>query len=365
MTSGRVGLTVGGVARWAIEEWPLRDQTDALLAELYQFGEPLHWEATPEDPRTPLELEIAAIRHYPAPEDGVVLVARDAAGAIASVATCGWELLSGIDHALFVEIEVQPGRRRQGLGRLLLDRSIQVAEQRGLRLIIARTRDNVPSGAAFCRRFGADAAFVGEENRLDLRGIDASLVDRWIADGQARAPGYELVFVEGRTPPALAERVAQVLNVMNTAPREDLDIGDVQVTPELVREYEHAAEAKGDRHWAYYAAERASGQFVGLTEIKIRPALPDRVYVGDTGVAPAHRGQGLGKWLKAAITRRILDELPAVRWVITWNAGSNDAMLAINRQLGFRAVAVATTWQIATDRLRACLAAVPGTGPAN
>ena len=363
LTGGPVRLTVGGVATWAIEEWPLREQTDDLLTELYDAYEPLHQEATPDDPRTPLEVEIAAIRHYPAPEDGVVLVARDAAGAIAGVATCGWEQIPGQDHLLFVEIEVLPGCRRQGLGRLLLDRSVQVAEQRGLRLIMGRTRDNVPSGAAFCDRFGAEAAFVGEENRLDLRGVDASLVDRWIADGPARAPGYELVFVDGRTPPDLVGAVAQVLNVMNTAPREDLDLGDVEVTPELVRDYEDAREARGDLQWAYYAAERASGQFVGLTEIRIRPALPDRVYVGDTGVDPAHRGQGLGKWLKATITRRLLDELPAVRWVITWNAGSNDAMLAINRRLGFRAVMIATTWQIATDQLQARLAAgAPGRG---
>ncbi len=177
-----------------------------------------------------------------------------------------------------------------------------------------------------------------------------------------RAPGYELVFVDGRTPPGLADRVAQVLNVMNTAPREDLDIGDVEVTAGLLRAYEDATTARGDGHWAYYAAERASGQFVGVTEVTIRPAMPDRVYVGNTGVDPAHRGQGLGKWLKATITRRLLDELPAVRWVITWNAGSNDAMLAINRQLGFRAVAIVTTWQIATDRLTACLAAGPAGG---
>jgi mycothiol synthase len=359
LTGGPVRLTVGGVATWMIEEWPLRDQTDELLTELYHAYEPLLREATPDDPRTSLEFEIAAIRHYPAPEDGVVFVARDGAGAIAGVATCTWELIAGIDHTLFVEIEVLPGCRCQGLGRLLLDRSVRLAEQRGLRLIMGRTRDNVPSGAAFCGRFGAEAAFVGEENRLDLRAVDASLVDRWIADGPARAPGYELVFVDGRTPPDLEGSVAQVLNVMNTAPREDLDLGDVEVTPELVREYEQTSLARGDGRWAYYAAERASGQFVGLTEIRIRPSLPDRVYVGDTGVDPAHRGQGLGKWLKAAITRRILHELPDVRWVITWNAGSNDAMLAINRQLGFRAVTIATQWQIATNVLQARLAAGP------
>ncbi|MGO8958319.1 MAG: GNAT family N-acetyltransferase [Streptosporangiaceae bacterium] len=341
---------------WAIEEWPRRKQPDELQAELYEARAALHQEATPGDPRRPLADEIAAMRHLPAPEDGVVLVARDAAGAIAGLSSCNWERLPGQDHLLFTAIEVLPGYRRQGAGRLLLDRTAAIAEHQGLRLIMGRTRGNVPSGAAFCGQFGAAPAMVGEENRLDLHSVDRDQVDYWIADGPVRAPGYRLDFVAGRTPPELAGRVAEVLNVMNTAPRENLDIGDVQVTPELVGEYEDAALAAGEGLWAYYAVEKASGRFVGLTNIFIRPALPDRIYVGDTAVDPAHRGRGLGKWLKAAITQRILDQLPDVRWVITWNAGSNDAMLAINRQLGFRVAVISTTWQIPTDQLRARLA---------
>ncbi len=342
-----------------IAEWPLREQPDELLAELHEARAVLHREATPDDPRRPLADEIAAARHLPALEDGVVIVARHHDGGIAGLASCDWTQVSGEDHLLFTVIEVLPRHRRQGLGRLLLARSVAVADRRGLRLIMGRTRDNVPSGAAFCASFSAQAAMVGEENRLDLHSVDQGLVDRWIADAATRAPGYRLDFVAGPTPPELADRVAEALNVMNTAPREQLDVSDVPVTAELVRVYDDAAVAAGNDQLAYYAVERASGRFVGLTNIALHPGEPDRVYVGATAVAPAHRGQGLGKWLKAAITRRILDDLPGVSWVITWNAGSNDAMLAINRQLGFRVAAVGTTWQITTAQLGARLAVQP------
>jgi GNAT superfamily N-acetyltransferase len=189
--------------------------------------------------------------------------------------------------------------------------------------------------------------------------VDRELVSRWIADGPVRAPGYRLEFVAGRTPPELLDRVAEVLNVMNTAPRENLDISDIPMTADLVRDQEQAALAAGEQLWAFYAEEESSGRFVGLSTISIRPGTPDRVQVGDTGVDPEHRGRALGKWLKAAITERILTELPEVRWVITWNAGSNDAMLGINTELGFRTVALHTMWQIPTDQLRARLAAGP------
>jgi mycothiol synthase len=348
------------VPEWTFEEWPQREQPDAFMAEVYAAGAPLHAEAAPDDPRRPLAEEMAAVRNQPPAEDGVVLVARDGAGAIAGYLDCGWEQVPGVDHTLMTEVAVLPGWRRRGLGRLLLDRVTGVAEQRGLRLILGRTRDNVPSGAAFCAWSGAEPAFVMRENRLDLRAVDRDLVARWIAGGPVRAPGYRLEFVSGRTPAHLLDRVAEVLNVMNTAPREDLDIGDIPMTAELVRDNEEAAIAAGEQLWACYAVEEPSGRFVGLTTIEYRPGTPDRVRVGDTGVDREHRGRALGKWLKATMTQRILDELPQVRWVITWNAGSNDAMLGINTELGFRTSAVHTTWQIATGQLRARLAGEPG-----
>jgi mycothiol synthase len=367
--SRNIGLTrVGGrpslvaVPTWTIEEWPLREISDELYGELYAARAELDAEWAPGDPRRPLADEIASIRHMPALEDGVMFLARDASGSVAGMANCGWEQLEGWEHVLWIAVSVLPAQRRQGLGRLLLARSADVARQRGLRTVMGRTRHNVLSGAEFSRRFGAEPGQVGRENRLDLRGVDRDLVDRWIAEGPARAPGYRLEFVDGRTPPDLLERVAEVYNVMNSAPRDDLDFDDTQVTPDLVRQYEEAAAASGHGHWAYYAVEEASGRFVGLTEISIR-GIPDRVNVGDTGVDAAHRGKGLGKWLKAAMTRRILAELPDVRWVITWNAGSNDAMLAINNQLGFRQAVVTTAWQIPTSELQARLAAVPAGVP--
>jgi len=345
------------VPAWTLAEWPLREQPGELLAELHEALSPLHAEATPGDPRPPLDREIAEIRHLPVPEDGVVVVAREADGSVAGTSTSTWEDVPGWSHVLQVQVRVLPQLRRRGLGRLLLSRSVAIAQRRGLRLLTGRSRDNVPSGAAFCTALGAQPAMVAEENRLDLRAVDAALVDQWAAEGPARAPGYRLQFVAGRTPPALVGPVAEVLEVMNTAPREGLDVSDVHLTPELVRQYDEAIAGRGAERWAYYAVAEGSGRFVGLTDIAIEPGLPDRVFVGDTGVEPAHRGRALGKWLKAAMTRRIMDGRPAVRWVITFNAGSNDAMLAINRQLGFRTAARHTTWQLPTAELGPRLAA--------
>ena len=72
----------------------------------------------------------------------------------------------------------------------------------------------------------------------------------------------------------------------------------------------------------------------------------------DTGVDPAHRERGLGRWLKADMLRRVLAERPGIELVETWNAGSNAPMLAINHELGFRLARVSGNWQADIDVVR-------------
>jgi hypothetical protein len=48
----------------------------------------------------------------------------------------------------------------------------------------------------------------------------------------------------------------------------------------------------------------------------------------------APSAEGLGRWMKAANGLRLLDERPESRVIQTFNAGSNEATLAINRENG-------------------------------
>src|ERR1700758_4408256 len=113
------------------------------MAELYAVRGQLHAEAAPGDMRMPLAGEIASARHQPAYEDGIVLAARDQGGAIRGYASCDWLYLPGWDHVLQAHIAVLPGARRQGLGRLLLDRAAAPAPRRGLRLITRRAQERI------------------------------------------------------------------------------------------------------------------------------------------------------------------------------------------------------------------------------
>jgi GNAT superfamily N-acetyltransferase len=71
-----------------------------------------------------------------------------------------------------------------------------------------------------------------------------------------------------------------------------------------------------------------------------------------TAVDRDHRGHGLGRWMKGTMLDRVLRERPQARRVATTNATTNRWMLAINHELGFRAVSTWTHWQIETAKVR-------------
>lgn len=51
----------------------------------------------------------------------------------------------------------------------------------------------------------------------------------------------------------------------------------------------------------------------------------------------------------------VLKAKPDVRFIRTGNADSNDAMLKINRDMGFKPYKAVTVWQLETEKLAAYL----------
>jgi mycothiol synthase len=253
-------------------------------------------------------------------------------------------------------VDVRPEARRQGIGRELLRPLIAVARDNGRIKLDAATTPRIPAGAAFLESLGARRAFVGRRNRLRIADLDLDLLHDWVDRAKERAAEYRLEGWDGGCPDERVEAFVAAEAIMNTAPREDFDVEDSVFTVDLRRQREQALAERDEDIWVLTAVHEPTGEIAGYTEIELPSTWPTHAQQGDTGVDPSHRNKGLGRWLKAAMLLRLIDERPEVREVWTFNAGSNAPMLNINDTLGFRCAAESPTYQIDLDALAAAVA---------
>lgn len=192
---------------------------------------------------------------------------------------------------------------------------------------------------------GMKKSMQEKRSRLRVADLDWSLMDSWVERASERATGYGLMFLSTPIPDEQLQKWCDVLAVMETAPREDLDFEFTTWTPGKWRDYEEKNERAGISVLGHVAVDRSTAEFVGLSDIYVKRHQPDLAWQGDTGVHPDHRNKGLGRWLKAATIKRVMEEYPEIDRVDTFNAGSNEPMLNINIEMGFRQILVINAWQ--------------------
>jgi hypothetical protein len=101
------------------------------------------------------------------------------------------------------------------------------------------------------------------------------------------------------------------------------------------------------RSWVTSAArDLASGHLVAYTDIGRSRDQEGAAFQWMTIVAPEHRGRRLGLLVKAANLQLVRCEMPDVARIITWNAESNEHMIAINERLGFQPQLRFCQWQL-------------------
>ena len=302
----------------------------------------------PDDP--PTELAEIAGRLRLCRDDRRVLrwVVRDGDAMIGHVVL----VLPDIDnqHLAISNVLVRPDQRRHGLGTALLRAAVAAAAADGRSSFLVEADDGSP-GEAFCRAHG-----LREVSRARLSLLRLAAVDWAEVGALAAAPhtGYRLVRWTDRCPDELVERYAVAKTAMNDAPVDGADIADEVFTAGVIRQNEAGHREMGFTHWVTVAVHEQTGAVAGLTELVL--ASPPRAFQEDTAVVPAHRGSGLGLWVKADMLCRLRAERPEVTEVMTGNAASNEHMLRINTRLGFRPHRAIGEWQAGVGELVSRLA---------
>lgn len=233
-----------------------------------------------------------------------------------------------------VEIQVAPGRRRGGLGTVLLRHAAGRARANGRSTLIAGTRDG-SAGEAFVRSAGASPGLAEVRRIQDLAALAPGQLATLRAGAEPAAAGYSLLAWEGPSPAEYLGQLAALNEAMGDAPRgpgEEAQSWDA----ERIRGTDRRVAAQGLRYYSVAARHDGSGQLAGLTQLAVDPVQAEWGQQELTAVARAHRGHRLGLLVKLAMLERLAEREPQVRWILTGNAQTNRHMIAINEALGYR-----------------------------
>ncbi|MFT2721915.1 GNAT family N-acetyltransferase [Deinococcus sp. A31D244] len=295
----------------------------------------------PEDPPLIPAQEAQALSHQLPTERSVAFAVWDGTAAT-GYARLGFDTEQNT-HLGHVRVTVHPQRRRAGIGRALWNELHAAALAHGLTTITFGTSSRNPAAEAFARSLGATPALPMRQSRVTLTDLDPDLLTRW----QARPDGdpYRL-HIWTTIPDAYLPRMADMMMVMNTAPRGELEQDDWTITPDMIRAWDAMMQEAGETRYLMATEDTRSGQIDGYSEVFWHPDRAALVYQGATAVRPSARGQGLGKWLKAAMLEHAQAHCPGARAVQTHNAHENAPMLGINVALGFTPYSTFTEWQL-------------------
>ena len=305
--------------------------------------------ATPQ----PLEQYMAFARSLPGQFGDNTWLAETNAGTPTGCAAC-WSDSAGDPRVMESYVYVRRPWRRQRIGWRLLRAVVDEARAEGRSSLVWSTDGSVPAGEAFSRQVGGRTARVNRTSELRFEDVDWEMVRTWMERGLGRARGYTLEFWNGPFPANLVEDAVTLHHIVQTAPRDDLEVGDIVLAAEHVPDLDRHLVEAGRERWTLFVRDPDGGS-VGGTEVTFERWAPGVAHQQNTAIDPAHRGLGLAKWAKADMLSRIRDLRPAVDRIRTANAFSNEPMLAINDALGFTVVQVRTEWQGDIARMRSLL----------
>lgn len=315
-------------------------------------------EILPQDPPWPCSEDIHRWQATPRLIDEYSWVTWDKSGGRALALAQAKIYRTGDNpHILWFDIQVLPEFRRRGIARAALPLITALARREQRHLLMSECNDRIPAAAAFLSRLGASQGLEEPVNELQLHELDQGLIERWLECEAELSAEFELGLWDQPYPDERLQDIADLFQeVANDQPRDSLQMDDMNYTPDLIRQWDNEQHAGGDQRWTLHLTRRRDGALVAVSEVYWNPNRPHLLWQGFTGVMPADRGRGLGRWLKARMLAKILQERPQVKVIRAGNASSNAPMLKINRTLGFKRLVAWSVWQVELESVERYLA---------
>ncbi len=239
-------------------------------------------------------------------------------------------------HIGEISITVHRDWRRRGVGTSLLKHVLKDALELSITTIEGGSRRE--SGISFCRELGGVECSTSSISKLYLKDVDWSMIKSWITKGQLGNPDTSIEIAE-RVPEQCFKELAVLEQTLLIEAHAFTNSGykvSLKNAEEDLRnfiKYQNDVGAK----LTFAMMQKQDVGMIGMTEIFFNPKKPYVIEQGMTGVLKEYRCKGLGRWLKAEMLLYVGKHFKDALFVRTGNSNSNDAMLKINSEMGFKA----------------------------
>ncbi len=299
------------------------DQSDAdalvawneLMRQGYNATREAAWWRSPE----------ATVAQFSVPKPGRISMLLQAV--VDGKPVGGAEAIADPGESVDVEISVLPEFRRKGVGRALA-LAVRGALPHPIGMVMTEVYED--DGLAFAKMCG-----LGVGNREVRQLLDWPLPDGELDELTRETPGVSIESWTGACPAEYVQHLARLAIQMD----EDVDLGDLSrptTATDLagLRQNEQRLLAQG--YLTLTSLAIVDGTPVGYTTLHVDRNWPEMVIQDDTLVDRDHRGKGIARILKLANLRLLseVEEASGAKYVQTYTSLANEAMLALNAQVG-------------------------------
>ncbi len=187
------------------------------------------------------------------------------------------------------------------------------------------------------RHWGAQELSRLDEYALERKAVNEAAVESWLNTIPACNPDLKLEFYQ-MLPDEYVEPFAELLKETLRAMPEEAE-GGIPFHDTVQNENEAEERRRNNGMTAYkYLLFDAQDDMIAMTIVDIDLDNPLNVFQLMTGITRKYRGHGLGKWLKAAMFRKLGEDFPANERITTSMRSLNKPMQAINARMGFELV---------------------------
>ena len=324
---------------------------DAAVADWFAVVDAEHEATRPGEPDWHEHEVRARLQQGAAPDADdrtIALVAHDGEQVVAAARV---DLpMTDNTHLCELLLITHPEHRRRGAGLALWQEAESRARAAG-RTTLTAMSEELPGeeGRSASRAFGpvvgAEAVQLEVRRDIDLP-LQPAVVAGLAAVAAEHAADYEIRTWRDAVPDDLLEDQAYLHRRMSTdIPKGEMDWQEEEWDPARVRREEKRVQEMDRTYFGAAAVHRPTGRSVAYTTVGVARAALERAYQWDTLVLTEHRGHRLGTLVKLAVLQRLVDEVPEVRFISTWNAAENAPMIRVNDALGARVNGQYVNWQ--------------------